>query len=41
VVTGPYRTLRDLEDGDAVRVEEPDEDDDDEAEHEGPRVEVE
>lgn len=28
VVTGPYRALRDLETGDAVRVEEPDEDQD-------------
>lgn len=30
VVTGPYRSLRDLEDGDAVTVEEPDSDDDEE-----------
>jgi HlyD family secretion protein len=28
VITGPYRTLRDLEDGDAVTVEEPDSDGD-------------
>jgi HlyD family secretion protein len=42
VVTGPYRTLRDLEDGDAVRVEEPDEDGEDEdGEDEGPSAEVE
>lgn len=42
VITGPYRTLRDLEDGDAVRVEEPDDEDEDEDdEDEGPRVEVE
>ncbi|MCI0345489.1 MAG: hypothetical protein L0221_08600, partial [Chloroflexi bacterium] len=37
VVTGPYRTLRDLEDGDPVRVEEPDEDEDGES---GVEVEV-
>jgi hypothetical protein len=30
VVTGPFRTLRDLEDGDAVRASDPDDDEDEE-----------
>jgi hypothetical protein len=29
VVTGPFRTLRDLDDGDAVRIVDEDEDDED------------